>query len=148
MPQGKQQENWVINNNSCRKTGSRTQGVLDWAYEQYSYNNFWGNYKAFLNEEEFNAVNMPSESILKVSDIDVYRNNNDKWKIDFNWHKARFKIKGVSMTDPDFYNNDHSIHIDNAYIVISIPKEIDAWINPSTGEKQAYKFMSYVLYKT
>lgn len=33
MPQGKQQENWVIDNNSCRKTGSRSQeDVLDWAF--------------------------------------------------------------------------------------------------------------------
>ncbi|MEX6689681.1 hypothetical protein QTN47_19405 [Danxiaibacter flavus] len=147
MPQGKQIENWVIDNNSCKKKESygpdQTKEVLDWAYQQYSYNDFWGNYKAYLNEEEFNAIDVPSESILKVSDIDIYRNNNDKWKTDFNWHKARFKIKGVSMTDPDFYNNG-SVHIDNAYIVTSIPKEIDDWINHSTGEKQAYKFVSKI----
>ena len=144
LPQGKQQENWVIDNNSCRKTGSNTQEVLDWAYEKYTYHNFWGNYKTFLNEEEFNAVNMPSESILKVSDVDIYKNSFDKWKIDFNWHKAKFKIKGVSMTDPDFYDNEDSVHIDNAYIVTSIPKEIGEWINPKTGEKQAYKFVSKI----
>ncbi len=28
MPQGKQQENWVIDNNSCKKTESRTQEVF------------------------------------------------------------------------------------------------------------------------
>lgn len=28
MPQGKQIENWVIDNNSCRKTGSRTQNAV------------------------------------------------------------------------------------------------------------------------
>jgi hypothetical protein len=28
MPQGKQQENWVIDNNSCRKVGSRTEDAL------------------------------------------------------------------------------------------------------------------------
>jgi len=144
MPQGKQQENWVIDNNSCKKIESRTQEVLEWVYEKYSYNNFWGNYKAFLNEEEFNAVNMPSESILKVSDVDIYKNNYDKWKIDFNWHKAKFKIKGVSMTDPDFYGNNDSVHIDNAYIVTSIPKEIDDWVHPETGEKRAYKFVSKI----
>lgn len=144
MPQGKQIENWVIDNNSCKKIESKTIDVLDWAYQKYSYCDFWGNYKSFLNEQEFNAVNVPSESILKVSDIDIYKNNFNKWKIDFNWHKAQFKIKGVSMTDPDFYDNDHSVHIDNAYIVTSIPKEIDEWINPSTGEKQAYKFVSKI----
>jgi len=144
MPQGKQQENWVIDNNSCRKTESKTQEVLDWVFEKYSYTNFWGNYKAFLNEEEFNAVNMPSESILKVSEVDIYRNNNDKWKIDFNWHKAKFKIKGISVTDPDFYGNNNSVHFDNAYIVTSIPKEIDDWAHPETGEKRAYKFVSKI----
>jgi len=146
MPQGKQIENWVIDNNSCSKTKSyspdETKKVLDWVYQNYSYNAFWGNYKAFLSEEEFNAVNVPSESILKVSDVDIYKNDLNKWKIDFNWHKARFKIKRVSMTDPNFYNN--SVHIDNAYIIISIQKEIDDWINPNTGEKQAYKFVSKI----
>ena len=144
MPQGKQQENWVIDNNSCRKTGSRSQeDVLDWAFQRYSYNDFWGNYKSFLNEDEFNAVHVPSESILKVSDVDIYRNNSNKWKIDFSWHKARFKIKGVSLTDPDYYDTDHSVHIDNAYIVTSIPKECD-WTHPDSGEHQAYKFVSKI----
>lgn len=142
IPQGKQQENWVIDNNSCKKTGSRTQDHLDWVYQHYAYKSFWGNYKAFLNEDEFNAVNVPSESILKVSDVDIYKKTN-RWKIDFNWHRAMYKIKGVSMTDPDFYHNNDSVHIDNAYIVISIPKEID-WIHPETGEKQAYKFASKI----
>lgn len=146
MPQGKQKENWVIDNNSCRKTGSynpnQTREVLDYAYQQYLYNDFWGNYKAFLNEQEFSAVNVPSESILSVTDLDIYKNNRDKWKIDFNWHKARFRIKGVSMTDPDFYDQD-AAHIDNAYIVASIPKECD-WVHTETGQKRAYKFVSKI----
>lgn len=146
MPQGKQQENWVIDNNSCRKIGSKSQDVLDWAFQQYGYNDFWGNYKSFLDEDEFNAIRVPSESIMKVSDVDIYKNNYNKWKIDFNWHKARFKIKGISLTDPDFYGNDQSYHYDNAYIVTSIPKECD-WTHPDTGEHQAYKFVSKV-YKT
>ena len=50
MPQGKQQENWVIDNNSCRKVESRTEDVLEWAYQQYGYKGFWRNYKSFLNE--------------------------------------------------------------------------------------------------
>jgi hypothetical protein len=148
MPQGKQQENWVIDNSSCKKTGyyalDRTKEVLDWAYKQYSYNDFWGNYKAYLNEQEFNAVNVPSESIMKVSNVDIYRNNFEKWKIDFNWHRAQYKIKGVSMTDTDFYGNTNSDHIDNAFIVTSIQKEIDDWIHPETGEKRAYKFVSKI----
>jgi hypothetical protein len=144
MPQGKQLENWVINNNYCKKTGSRTQEVLDWAYEQYSYKNFWANYKAFLNEVEFNAVNVPSESILKVSDVDIYKNDSNKWKIDFKWHRAQFKIKGISLTDPDFFGTDQAVHVDNAYIVTSIPKEIDDWTHPETGEKRAYKFVSKI----
>ena len=141
MPQGKQIENWVIDNN-CRKIGSKTGDILEWAYEKYSYHDFWSNYKPFLNEQEFIAVNGPSESILKVSDIDIYKNQYNRWKIDFNWHRARYKIKGVSMTDPDFYDNG-SVNFDNGYLVTSIPKELD-WTHPDTGEKQAYKFVSKI----
>jgi hypothetical protein len=143
LPQGMQKENWVIDKNSCKKIGSRNQDVLEWAFQHYSYKDFWGNYKSFLNEEEFNAIRVPSESILKVSDVDIYKNTSSKWKIDFHWHKARFKIKGVSLTDPDFYGNDQSVHIDNAYIVTAIPKECD-WTHPATGEHQAYKFVSKI----
>ena len=146
MPQGKQLENWVIDNNSCKKTGSRTQEVLDWAYEQYSYKGFWGNYKTFLNEQEFAAVNVPTESFMKVSNVRIYKNERDKAKIDFSWSGARFPIKGVSMTDQDFYDRirQGDVTYNNAYILTSIPKEIDEWINPNTGEKQAYKFVSKI----
>lgn len=146
MPQGKQQENWVIDNNSCRKVESRTEDALDWAYQQYGYKGFWGNYRAYLNEDEFAAVVAPSESIMKVSNVRIYKNDNDKAKIDFDWSGARFRIKWVSMTDQDFYDRirEGEVTFDNAYIIISIPKEIDEWVNPNTGEKQAYKFVSKI----
>jgi hypothetical protein len=146
MPQGKQQENWVIDNNSCRKTESRTQEVLIWAYNQYSYKGFWGNYKTFLNEQEFADVNVPTESFMKVSNVRIYKNKWDKAKIDFEWSGARFPIKGVSMTDQDFFDRiQHGeVTYNNAYILTSIPKEIDDWVNPNTGEKQAYKFVSKI----
>ena len=146
MPQGKQQENWVIDNNSCRKTESRTNEVLDWAYQQYAYKNFWGNYSSYLNEQEFAAVSEPSESIMRVSNVRIYKNDRDKAKIDFNWVGARFKIMGISMTDQDFYDKikEGDVTFDNAYIITSIPKEIDEWVNPNTGKKQAYKFVSKI----
>lgn len=146
MPQGKQRENWVIDNNSCRKTGTRTQEVLDWAYQQYAYKGFWGNYRTYLNELEFAAVCAPSESIMKVSNVRIYKNDNDKAKIDFDWSSARFRIKWVSMTDQDFYEKIRhgDVIFDNAYIITSIPKEIEDFINPNTGEKQAYKFVSKI----
>lgn len=146
MPQGKQQENWVIDNNSCRKTGNRTQDDLDWAYQQYAYKGFWGNYKTFLNEQEFAAVNVPSESIMRVTNVRIYKNERDKAKIDFDWAGAKFRIKGVSVTDQDFYDRirEGDVTFDNTYIIISIPKEIDDWVNPNTGEKQAYKFVSKI----
>lgn len=147
MPQGVQVENWVIDNNSCRKVGSyspgQTKEVLDWAYKRYGYNEFWGNYKPFLSEEEFKRVNVPSESIMKVSGVQIHETQLKKCKIDFDWHKARFRIKGVSMTDPDYYGKCPT-DIDNAYIVIAIPKDIGDWTNPKTGEKQAYKFVSKI----
>ena len=146
MPQGKQQENWVIDNNSCRKIGSRDNEILNWAYGQYSYKGFWGNYNTFLNEQEFAAVNAPTESFMKVSNVRVYKNERDKAKIDFDWSGAKFRIKWVSLTDQDFYDRirQGEVTYNNAYILTSIPKEIDDWVNPITGEKQAYKFVSKI----
>lgn len=146
MPQGKQLENWVIDNNSCKVVGSKGEDVLDWAYNQYSYKGFWRNYKSFLNEEEFEAVTDPSESILKVSEVRIYKNDYNRAKIDFKWSGARYKIMGVSMTDQDFYDriDDDEVLMDEALIVVSIPKEIDDWVHPETGEKRAYKFVSKI----
>ena len=69
MPQGKQRENWVILNNSCRKVESKDKSILEWAYQQYSYHGFWGNYKSYLDEYEFANVTEPSESILNEMDF-------------------------------------------------------------------------------
>lgn len=145
MPQGKQQENWVIDNNSCKKTGSKNKDALDNVYQQYAYKGFWGNYKAFLNEQEFAAVNAPSESIMKVTNVRIYRNDYEKAKIDFDWSGAKFSIKWISMTDQDFYDRikQGDVTFNNAYIVTSIPKECD-WTLPETGEKRAYKFVSKI----
>ena len=146
MPQGKQQENWVIDNNSCRKVGTRTEDALQWAFQQYSYKGFWGNYKTFLNEQEFNSVNVPTESFMRVTNVRIYKNEWDKAKIDFNWDGARYRITGVSMTDQDFYDRirNGDVTFDNAYILTSIPKVIDDWVHPETGEKRAYKFVSKI----
>ena len=67
-------------------------------------------------------------------------------KIDFDWTGARFRIQWISMTDQDFYGRIKvgDVTFENAYIVTSIPKEIDDWVNPNTGEKQAYKFVSKI----
>ena len=40
--------------------------------------------------------------------------------------------------------DDEDVLFDEAYIVVSIPKEIDDWIHPETGEKRAYKFVSKI----
>ena len=136
----------MIDNNSCRKVGSRGEDVLEWAYNQYSYHGYWRNYKSYLNEEEFAAVTDPSESILKVSEVKIYKNDYNRAKIDFKWNGARYKFMGVSMTDQDFYDriDDEDVLFDEAYIVVSIPKEIDDWVHPETGEKRAYKFVSKI----
>lgn len=146
VPQGKQKENWVIDNNSCKVVESRGESSLKWAYNEYGYHGFWGNYKAYLNEEEFENVESPSESILKVSDVRIYKNDWNRAKIDFRWSGAMYPIKGISMTDQDFYDkiDEDDVFFDNAIIVIAIPKEIDDWTDPNTGEKKAYKFVSKI----
>lgn len=111
MPQGKQQENWVIDNSSCKNKGKRhlkigngtDKEILDWAYQKYAYHGYWNNYKAYLNEEEFEKLTEPSESILKVSNVRIYKNEYKRAKIDFNWSGARYRLLSVSMTDHDFY---------------------------------------------
>ncbi len=145
VPQGKQRENWVIDYNSCKKVGSYGYDILEKAYNTYSYHAFWGNYKPYLNEAEFNAVVEPSESILRVSNVRIYKNNNNRAKIDFEWSQARYPIKNISMTDQNFYDQIKfsEVLIKEAYIVISIPKAIDDWVL-SNGEKRAYKFVSKI----
>ena len=50
------------------------------------------------------------------------------------------------MTDQDFYDriSEGDVTFENAYILTSIPKEIDDWTHPETGEKRAYKFVSKI----
>lgn len=146
MPQGRQRENWVIDYNSCRKVNSMPITVLDDVYKQYGYHGFWGNFKPSLNEAEFNAGTEPSESILRVSNIRIYRNESNKTKIDFSWSGSKYPIRWISLTDQDYYakvkNGD--VTIANAYIVVSIPKDMDVYVNPHTGQRQAFKFVSKV----
>lgn len=145
MPQGKQQENWVIDNNSCKKIRSEKDSILDWAYQKYSYHGFWKNYKPYLTEEEFNNVDEPSESIMKVSNVKIYNNNFGKSKIDFDWTGARYRINGISMTDQDFYDkirDGRVVNIEKAYIITAIPKYAE-W-EGSDGISKAYKFVSRI----
>jgi len=153
MPQGKQQENWVIDNHSCKRLGKGVdllgmgeKQLLLWAYKSYSYHGFWNNYKAFLNEGEFDLVNAPSESILLVSDVRIYKNDYGSAKIDFSWDGSLYPLKRISMTDQEFYDeidDDNEVTFDKAVIVISIPKYCD-WVDPNTGEAKAYKFVSKI----
>lgn len=146
MPQGKQKENWVIDNNSCKKIGSEDESVLDWVYAKYSYHGFWNNFKAYLTEEELDEITEPSESILKVSEVRIYKISKNSAKIDFKWKGARYKLTKISMTDPDYYHeidNGQEVRINEAYIVISIPKNAE-WGYREVGEKRAYKFVSKI----
>lgn len=144
MPQGKQKENWVIERNSCQIIDSEDVSVLRKVYRQYGYHRFWGNYRAYLNEEEFESIDEPSESIMLVSNVRIYRNDYGRAKIDFEW--GPYTLKWISMTDPDYYariNEGEEVFMDKAFIVVSIPKECD-YVVPQTGERKAYKFVSKV----
>ena len=104
MPQGKQRENWVIDNHSCRKVGTESIKRVVQAYKEYGYHGFWNNGYSFLRENELENVTQPSESILLVSDVKLYKNNYGKAKIDFTWGGLPYPMKGVSLTDQDFYD--------------------------------------------
>lgn len=176
MPQGRQQENWVILNGSCRKLGhgevvgneivikslensiqntmkitDSDKVLLSWAFKNYPYHGFWGNYRPFLNEIEFRNGTEPSESILLVSNVKIYglatSSGDMKAKIDFESSFSQFPIKWISLTDQDYYdkieNGNAELLVKRAIIVVSIPKDCD-WTYPNTGEKRAYKFVSKV----
>ena len=145
MPQGKQRENWVIDNHSCRKIGTEPIKRIVQAFSEYSYHGFWDNGYAYLREREFEQTTYPSESIMLVSDVRLYKNDNGKAKIDFKWEGLPYPMQGVSMTDQDFYDkiDGQEVCFKNAIIVVSIPKDVDC-THPVTGEKRAYKFVSRV----
>lgn len=146
VPQGKQQENWVIDNNSCRIVGREDIAILKDVYKKYGYHGFWGNYKACLNEAEFNAISSPSESIMLVTNVKIYKNENNKAKIDFEWSGSLYPIKWISMTDQEFYskiNDGEVISFEKAMIVVSIPKDVD-YIDSNSGERKAFKFVSKI----
>lgn len=150
MPQGKQRENWVIDNHSCKKVGTEPLNRVMQAFKEYGYHGFWSGF-SFMRKDEFEAVTQPSESIMLVSDVRLYKNDNGKAKIDFrcvvsdNFRNVVRLVKGVSLTDQDFYDKIDADEIcyKHAIIVVSIPKEAD-WIHPETGELRAYKFVSKV----
>ena len=146
MPEGKQKENWVIDNHSCKKVGTESIKRVVKAFSEYGYSGFWNNNYTYLREDELENVTQPSESIMFVSDIRIYKNIYGKAKIDFTWDGLPHPMKGVSLTDLDFYDkitDGQEISYKYAIIVISIPKYAD-YIHPTTGEKRAYKFVSKV----
>lgn len=145
MPQGKQRENWVIDNHSCKKVGTESFKRVVQAFKEYGYHGFWNNHYTYLREDEMRNVIHASESIMLVSDVRLYKNDRGKAKIDFTWVGSRYPMKGVSLTDQDFYDkiDGKEICFKRAIIVISIPKNAD-WTHPETGEKRAYKFVSKV----
>lgn len=137
-PQGKQLENWVITS-SCRKVGTEPPSRVVQAYNEYGYHGFWDNLHAYLTEEELAETTYPSESIMRVRNARLYKNNFGKAKIDFNWAHWRYPIQGISMTDPDFYEKiaDNPVQYNQAILVVSIPKSAE-W------QGRAYKFVSKV----
>lgn len=144
-PQGKQKENWVIDNCSCRKIRTEPVKRVIQAFEEYGYHGFWDNGYSYLKEKELEEVTQPSESILLVYDVKLYKNNFGKAKIDFTWDGLPYPMKGVALTDQEFYDklDDNEICYKYAIVVVSIPKEAN-WIHPETGERRAYKFVSKV----
>jgi hypothetical protein len=142
-PLGKQVENWVIS--ATAGTGATViaqfaepQGILPYVYENYRYKDFFGNCRAFLGQQEFAQVDH-TEVIMKAANVEIYTDDRNKTKIDFDWGNPSGRIKWVSMTDPEFYR-EGTTHIDSAYLVVAIPKETGLFVS----EQRAYKFVSKV----
>ena len=142
-PLGKQVENWVIDANAGTGATVVAQfaepaSILPYVHEHYPHKDFFGNHRAFLGEEEYAQVDH-TEVIMKVTNVDIYTNDRDKTKIDFDWDGSPSRIKWVAITDPDYYR-DGSTHIDSAYLCVAIPPK--TWLYK--GEERAYKFVAKV----
>ena len=81
---------------------------------------------------------------MLVTNVKIYKNENNKAKIDFEWSGSLYPIKWISMTDQEFYskiNDGEVISFEKAMIVVSIPKDVD-YIDSNSGERKAFKFVS------
>ena len=147
VPRGVQKENWAIDFNSCRKVQTYQESIMKSVYEKYGYHGFWNNQCAYLDENEMDVVDqesIPSESLLHVRNVFIYKNPSGKAKLDFDW--GRLKLKGISMTDPDYYdplNAGNEVRISEAIIVISIPYAAD-FTFPGCSSGRGYKFVSKI----
>ena len=147
VPRGVQKENWAIDFNSCRKVQTYPESIMKSVYEKYGYHGFWKNSRAYLDEYEMDVVDqesIPSESLLHVRNVFIYKNPSGKAKLDFDW--GRLKLKGISMTDPDYYdplNAGNEVRISEAIIVISIPYAAD-FTFPGCSSGRGYKFVSKI----
>ena len=147
VPRGVQKENWAIDFNSCRKVHTYSESIMKSVYEKYGYHGFWKNSRAYLDEYEMDVVDqesIPSESLLHVRNVFIYKNPSGKAKLDFDW--GRLKLKGISMTDPDYYdplNAGNEVRISEAIIVISIPYAAD-FTFPGCSSGRGYKFVSKI----
>lgn len=147
VPRGVQKENWAIDFNSCRKVHTYPESIMKSVYEKYGYHGFWKNSRAYLDEYEMDVVDqesIPSESLLHVRNVFIYKNPSGKAKLDFDW--GRLKLKGISMTDPDYYdplNAGNEVRISEAIIVISIPYAAD-FTFPGCSSGRGYKFVSKI----
>ena len=147
VPRGVQKENWAIDFNSCRKVHTYSESIMKSVYEKYGYHGFWKNSRAYLDEYEMDVVDqesLPSESLLHVRNVFIYKNPSGKAKLDFDW--GRLKLKGISMTDPDYYdplNAGNEVRISEAIIVVSIPFAAD-FTFPGCSSGRGYKFVSKI----
>ena len=147
VPRGVQKENWAIDFNSCRKVHTYPENIMKSVYEKYGYHGFWKNSRAYLDEYEMDVVDqesIPSESLLHVRNVFIYKNPSGKAKLDFDW--GRLNLKGISMTDPDYYdplNAGNEVRISEAIIVISIPYAAD-FTFPGCSSGRGYKFVSKI----
>lgn len=153
-PLGKQVENWVIDNNSCKclrkavlqdvcpgAVQSNDRLLLEHLYQNYSYHGFWGNAREFLDKFEFNNINYPTESIIKAQDIKFYFNGR-RWKIDFTWDAFKARCTNIPLTDSDVYSScssQNAYFYKNAYLVVSIPNSVSPEF-----QNRAYKFVSKI----
>lgn len=106
--------------------------------QEFEHIGFFNNTKRSLTEEDVSRISY-SLSAIKVKDLTIYKDLNNKFKADFTFNGD--KMTTISMTDPDYYKGYDSVNIKNAILIVSLPSESFTKNNKDYGY---YKFIAKI----
>ena len=122
------------------RIGNYESTYFNAAYNSHPEQYIFGNLSNRLSEDEMSRIN-GSLRMIKASDIEIYKNDKESWKIKFKHFKhdgnmttVLSEYEDIAMTDPDFYRVKK---IGAACIVLSLPSD-------KGGYSAYYKFVAAI----